>query len=290
VKAFHAGESTPVYFGSALTNFGVRHLLDGVVDLVPAPGPRPLADGSRRPIDAPFSGLVFKVQANMDRAHRDRLAFVRVCSGRFERGMVLTHGRTGRQFSTKYAQALFGRERDTIDEAWPGDIVGLVNASELHVGDAVHQGEPVEFVPLPAFAPELFMSARVLDAAKFKQFRRGVANLDQEGVVQVLRHRDLGDQAPVLAAVGPMQFEVAQHRLHHEFGAPVELTATRWTIARRTDPASAPALRTMRGVDVLARADGSLLAVFESRYWMDRVRADHPELTLERLAAEGGLT
>jgi peptide chain release factor 3 len=108
-------------------------------------------------------------------------------------------------------------------------------------------------------------------------------------VVQVLRDRDLGDQAPILAAVGQMQFEVAQHRLEHEFGAPVELSGTRWTIARRTDAASTPALRAMRGVDVLSRADGTLLAVFESRYWMDRVIADHPELTLERMVAEGGL-
>ena len=289
IKSFLAGESTPVFFGSALTNFGVRYLLDGVVDVVPAPAPRLLADGHRRPIDAPFSGLVFKVQANMDRAHRDRVAFIRVCSGRFERGMQVTLGRTGRQFSTKYAQQLFGQERDTVDEAWPGDILGLVNATELQVGDAIFQGEPAEFVPLPAFAPELFMTARTLDTSKFKQFRKGVAQLDEEGVVQVLRDRDLGDQAPILAAVGQMQFEVAQHRLEHEFGAPVELSGTRWTIARRTDAASTPALRAMRGVDVLSRADGTLLAVFESRYWMDRVIADHPELTLERMVAEGGL-
>jgi peptide chain release factor 3 len=289
LKTFLAGESTPVYFGSALTNFGVRHLLDGVVDIVPSPSPRPTADGGRRPVDAPFSALVFKVQANMDRAHRDRIAFIRVCSGRFQRGTPVTIGRTGRQFSTKYAQQLFGQDRETVDEAWPGDIIGLVNASELQVGDAIYQDEPVEFVSLPAFAPELFMTARVRDTSKFKQFRRGVAQLDEEGVVQVLRDRDLGDQAPVLAAVGQMQFEVAHYRLENEFGAPVELTPARWTIARRTDADSAAALRSMRGVDVLTRADGTHLAVFESRYWMDRVIADHPELTLERLVAEGGL-
>ncbi len=288
-KTFLAGESTPVFFGSALTNFGVRALLDGVVDLVPPPGPRLLADGSRRDLDAPFSGLVFKVQAGMDKAHRDRIAFIRVCSGRFERGMIATAGRSGRQFSTKYAQTIFGQDRETVDVAWPGDVLGLVNANDVRVGDAVFVGDAFEFPPLPAFAPEHFMRARVKDTSKFKQFRKGIAQLDEEGAVQVLREKDVGDQAPILAAVGPLQFEVATHRLENEFGAPVELTSTRFTIARRTDVASTPALRAMQGVDVLERDDGTHLALFESRYWMDRVIADHPELTLERMVAEGGL-
>ena len=286
---FLACESTPVFFGSALTNFGVRHLLNGVVDMVPPPAPRELADGSRRDLDEPFSGLVFKVQAGMDKAHRDRIAFVRVCSGKFERGLIATGSRTGRTFSTKYAQTLFGQDRETVDEAWPGDILGLVNANDLGVGDAITDGAAIEFPPLPAFAPEHFMTARVKDTSKFKQFRKGIAQLDEEGAVQVLRDRDLGDQAPILAAVGQLQFEVATHGLEKEFGAPVELTQTRYTIARRTDDASADTLRAMPGVDVLARADGSKLVLFESRYWMDRVIADHPELTIERMVAEGGL-
>jgi peptide chain release factor 3 len=288
-KTFLAGESTPVFFGSALTNFGVRFLLDGVVDLVPPPGPRLLGDGTRRDLEAPFSGLVFKVQAGMDKAHRDRIAFVRVCSGRFERGVTAIAGRTGRQFSTKYAQTMFGQDRETVDEAYPGDVIGLVNANELRVGDAVYVGEPATFPPLPAFAPEHFRRARVTDTSKFKQFRKGIAQLDEEGAIQVLRDADLGDQAPVLAAVGPMQFEVATHRLENEFGAPVELTATAYAIARRTDAASSPRLRAMQGVDVLQRDDGTHLALFESKYWMDRVIADYPELTLDRLVAEGGL-
>ena len=288
-KTFLACEATPVFFGSALTNFGVRFLLDGVVDLVPSPGPRLLADGSRLAVDAPFTGMVFKVQAGMDKAHRDRIAFVRVCSGRFERGMMATGSRTKRQFSTKYAQTLFGQDRDTVEEAFPGDILGLVNASDLTSGDAIYAEDRVEFPPLPAFAPEHFMVARVKDTSKFKQFRKGIAQLDEEGAIQVLRDPDLGDQAPILAAVGVLQFEVASHRLENEFGAPVELNATKYTIARKTDLESMPALRSMQGVDVLARADGTQLALFESRYWMDRVLADHPELTLERMVAEGGL-
>ncbi len=288
-ESFLAGESTPVFFGSALTNFGVRALLDGVVDFVPAPQPRLMADGTRRDLEAGFSGLVFKVQAGMDKAHRDRLAFIRVCSGRFERGMIATAGRSGRQFSTKYAQTMFGQDRETVDEAWPGDILGLVNANDLRVGDAVYVGEAADFPPLPAFAPEHFMRARVKDTSKFKQFRKGINQLDEEGAVQVLREQDIGDQAPILAAVGPLQFEVATYRLEHEFGAPVELTATRYTIARRTDQASTPALRAMQGVDVLERDDGTRLALFESKYWMDRVVGEHPELKLERMVAEGGL-
>ncbi len=283
-------ESTPVFFGSAMTNFGVRFLLDGVIDLVPAPLPRLLADGSRRPVDAPFSGLVFKVQAGMDKAHRDRIAFVRVCSGAFERGEMLTTGRSGRQFSSKYAQTLFGQDRDTVDEAFPGDILGLVNANDLRAGDSVYVDEPCQFPPLPAFAPEHFMRARVKDTSKFKQFRKGVAQLDEEGAVQVLRDPDLGEQAPILAAVGQLQFEVATHRLENEFGAPIELTATPYTIARKTDEESRQALHQMQGVSVLSREDGTLLALFESKFWMDRVLADHPELTLERMVAEGGLS
>ncbi|MEM8926200.1 MAG: peptide chain release factor 3 [Actinomycetota bacterium] len=289
LKTFLAGESTPVFFGSALTNFGVRYLLDGVVDLVPSPAPRVLADGSRRALDAPFSGLVFKVQAGMDKAHRDRIAFVRVCSGHFERGIVAIAGRTGRQFSTKYAQMVFGQDRETVDEAYPGDVLGLVNANDLRVGDAIYVDQAVEFPTLPAFAPEHFMRARVKDVSKFKQFRKGIAQLDEEGAIQVLRSEDLGDQAPILAAVGPMQFEVATYRLENEFGAAAELTSTPFQIARRTDAESAGRLRAMQGVDVMERSDGTRLALFESKFWMERVLTDHPELTLDRMVAEGGL-
>src|SRR6478752_7689954 len=277
VPSFLAGESTPLFVGSALTNFGVRKLLDAVVTLAPAPSPRIDLAGDARQLDAPFSAFVFKVQANMDPAHRDRIAFVRVCSGRFERGMVVTHGPTGKPFATKYAHSVFGQERETVDEAFPGDVVGLVNANEVQVGDSLWVDEPVTFPTIPSFAPEHFAVARVRDTGRFKQFRRGIAQLDEEGVVQVLRDPDLGDQAPMLAAVGLMQFDVAVHRLENEFGAPVELSPTGYTVARRTDAASAAALRSMRGVDVLGRSDGTMLAIFESRYWLDRLAGEQPE-------------
>jgi peptide chain release factor 3 len=286
-ELFRKGEVTPVFFGSALTNFGVRLLLDAVVELAPSPSPREDVHGVPRPLDAPFSALAFKVQANMDPSHRDRIAFVRVCSGHFERGMVVTHGPTGKPFATKYAHSVFGQERDTIEEAWPGDVLGLVNATDVTVGDALYLDVPVEFPRLPEFAPEHFVVARVKDTGRFKQFRRGIAQLDEEGVVQVLRDQDLGDQAPMLAAVGPMQFEVAAHRLENEFGAPAELAPTSWRIARKTDEASTPMLRGLHGVAVYARADGTRYALFESPYWLARVESDHPNLVLERLVAEG---
>jgi peptide chain release factor 3 len=287
VKAFLAAEATPVFFGSALTNFGVRKLLDAVIDLVPPPSPRLDVDDHPRDLDAPFSGFVFKVQANMDPSHRDRIAFVRVCSGHFERGMVVTHGRTGKPFATKYAHQVFGQERETIEDAFPGDVIGLVNATDVRIGDALYASEPVTFPSIPSFAPEMFSVARAKDTSKSKQFRKGIAQLDEEGVVQVLRDRDQGDSAPVLAAVGPMQFEVAVHRLENEFGAPVELSPTSYRVARRTDKESADRLRAMRGVRIVERADGTILALFESTYWVDRLEQEHPDLVLDRLVAEG---
>jgi len=289
MELFLGGEQTPTFVGSAMTNFGVRKLLDAVVDLVPAPSARPTVGDGPRPVDAPFAGFVFKVQANMDPAHRDRIAFLRVCSGRFERGMVVTHGPTGKPFATKYAHQVSGQERETMDEAFPGDVVGLVNATDVRVGDTLYVGEPVEFPPIPAFAPEHFSVARTKDTGRFKQFRRGIAQMDEEGVVQVLRDPDIGDQAPILAAVGPMQFEVVQYRLENEFGAPVELSTTAYQVARRTDPESRDKLRAMRGVDVLERSDGALIALFESTYWLDRLESEEPDLTLEKLVADGAL-
>ena len=196
-------------------------------------------------------------------------------------------GPTGKPFATKYAHSVFGQERGTVEEAYPGDIVALVNATDVRVGDTLYAGEPVEFPRLPEFAPEHFTVARAVDTGRFKQFRKGIAQLDEEGVVQVLRDRDTGDQAPVLAAVGPMQLEVALWRLEHEFGAPTELSPTRYTIARKTDEASEDKLRGLPGVGVLARADGTLYALFESPYWLARVESENPDLTLDRLVAEG---
>ena len=290
LASFLAGVSSPVLFGAALPNFGVRRLLDVVSELVPSPAAREDIKGEARPVDAPFSGLVFKVQANMDPAHRDRMAFVRVCSGRFERGMVLTHAATGRPFATKYAQSMFGQDRETVEEAFPGDVIGLVNATALRPGDTLYAGEvPVEFPPIPSFAPEHFAVVRGKEAGKAKQFRRGIEQLDTEGVVQVLSSDLRGDQAPVLAAVGPLQFDVVLHRLEHEFGARADLDHLDYTLAWRTDADGARALSGQRATEVLTRRhDGALLALFSDKWRLGQLRREHPEILLEPLIAGEG--
>src|SRR5579859_4872230 len=283
---FLAGVVSPVLFGAALPNFGVRRLLDTVVTVAPAPSAREDTDGKPRPVDAPFAGLVFKVQANMDPAHRDRVAFVRVCSGRFERGMVLTHAATGRPFATKYAQAMFGQDRETVETAFPGDVIGLVNATALRPGDTLYADIPVSYPPIPSFAPEHFAVVRCRDAGKYKQFRRGIDQLDTEGVVQVLASDRRGDQAPVLAAVGPLQFDVVLHRLEHEFGARAELDHLDYHLARRTDAEGARVLAGQRGAEVLTRRhDGALLAVFTDKWRLGQIQREHPDLLLEPLIA-----
>jgi peptide chain release factor 3 len=285
-EAFLAGRTTPVLFASAVLNFGVRLVLDTLLALAPAPGAREDEKGQPRPLDAPFSAFVFKVQAGMDSNHRDRLAYVRVCSGVFERGTVVTHASTGKPFATKYAQQVFGRDRETVDVAYPGDVVGLVNASALRVGDSLYLDEPVVFPPIPSFAPEHFAVCRAVDSGRYKQFRRGIEQLEQEGTVQVLRSDLRGDQAPVLAAVGPMQFEVAEHRLANEFSAPVRLDRLEYSMARRTDARWAKVLDAESGVEVLERgSDGALLALFAGNWRLQRVLRDHPDVVLEPLVA-----
>lgn len=286
MESFLAGESSPVLFGAALSNIGVRRLLDAMCELAPAPTPRASVDGDERPVAAPFSGLVFKVQANMDPAHRDRVAFVRVASGRFERGMVLTHAATGRPFATKYAQAMFGQERETVETAYPGDVIGLVNAGALRPGDTLYADVPVAFPPIPSFAPEHFGVVRCKDAGKYKQFRRGIDQLDTEGVVQVLASDLRGDQAPVLAAVGPLQFDVVLHRLEHEFGARSELDLLGYGLARLTDEEGITALAGARGAEVLTRRlDGALLALFADKWRLNAIKRDNPSLKLDPLLA-----
>ncbi|NNV09028.1 peptide chain release factor 3, partial [Geobacillus sp. MMMUD3] len=210
-------------------------------------------------------------------------AYIRVCSGVFERGSVLTHSATGKPFATKYAQQVFGRDRDVVDEAFPGDVVGLVNASALRVGDSLYLDKKVEFPGIPTFSPEHFMVIRAKDSSKYKQFRRGIEQLDHEGVIQVLRSDLRGDQAPVLGAVGPMQFEVAEDRMTNEFNAPCSLERLNFSLARRTTPECVPTLARERNVEVLSRSDGELLALFSDRWRLQGVEKNHPDLVLEPL-------
>jgi peptide chain release factor 3 len=282
-EQFADGRMTPVFFGSAVSNFGVGLLLDALLRTAPAPRARPTQDGGSRPIDAPFSALVFKVQANMDPRHRDRVAFLRVCSGRFERGMRVVNARTGRPFTMAHAHEVFGDGRTVLDEAFPGDVMGLVNAGDLRVGDTLYLDEPVAFPPIPTLAPEHFVTLRNRDASRHKQFHRGLKQLAEEGVVHVLRRDPVADPNPVLAGVGPLQFEVAVDRLEREFGAVVGLDPAPWKVARRTDAEGAEILRAHRHADVLYRSDGMHLALFTSDYMLDRFVRDHPDVTLDRM-------
>lgn len=280
IESFLAGKSTPVFVGSALTNFGVQMILDAIVDLAPSPYPRADIENEYRPIQADFAAFVFKIQANMDPNHRDRIAFARICSGKFERGMDVNCARTNKAVGTKYATTAFGSERATIEEAFPGDVIGIINTSGLQIGDTLHAGKVVEFPALPRFSPEVFATARPLDSSKFKQFRRGLQQLDEEGVVQVLRDPDMGDAEPILAAVGQLQFEVLAHRLTHEFNAPTEILNADYQAIRITDKESIPRLREIGGIRILKRSDDVLVALFQSKYRLQRLESDEPELTL----------
>ena len=266
-------------------NFGVNQLLDVLVELAPAPAGAVDVDGNRRAVASPFSAFVFKVQAGMDSAHRDRIAYARVCSGTFERGEVLTHAATGKPFVTKYAQSVFGQQRSTLDTTWPGDVIGLANAAALRPGDTLYRDVPVEFPPIPSFSPEHFAVARGTDPSKHKQFRRGIEQLEQEGVVQVLRSDLRGDQAPVLAAVGPMQFEVATHRMATELSAPIALEPLPYQVARIVDPEDADFMNKQVSAEVLTRSDGVLLVLFSTPWRLQGFQRDNPDITLRSLVA-----
>jgi len=286
-EAFLRGETTPVLFTSAALNFGVNQLLDTLVRLAPPPGGQLDVDGNLRPVDSAFSAFVFKVQAGMDSAHRDRIAYARVCSGTFERGDVLTHAATGKPFVTKYAQSVFGQQRSTLDSAWPGDVIGLANAAALRPGDTLFRDDAVHFPPIPSFSPEHFAVARGTDPSKHKQFRKGIEQLEQEGVVQVLRSDRRGDQAPVLAAVGPMQFEVATHRMATEFSAPIALEPLPYTIARAVHPEDAAFVQKQVSMEALTRSDGVMLALFTTKWRLQGFQEDNPTVRLHSLVAAG---
>jgi peptide chain release factor 3 len=227
-----AGQLTPVFFGSGLNNFGVQLLLDGFLEHSPAPKPRVIADRHIAPEHPAFSGFIFKIQANMDPRHRDRIAFVRVCSGKFERDMTVLHPRGGKRIRLSSSHKLFGNERETLDEAFPGDIVGLVGLSDFGIGDTLTTDPEISYQEIPRFTPEAFAYLRNPNTAKFKQFRQGLDQLLQEGVVQVLHLRHALSKVPLLAAVGPLQFEVVQYRLQSEYGAASRLEPAPWTVLR----------------------------------------------------------
>jgi peptide chain release factor 3 len=226
------GQLTPVFFGSAVNNFGVQLLLDAFLELAPPPAPRQAQQRVILPEEPAFSGFIFKIQANMDPKHRDRLAFVRVCSGRFERDMSVVHTRTGKRVRLSSSHKLFGRDRETIDEAYPGDVVGLVGHSDFRIGDTLAEDPSLVYDEIPRFTPECFAWLQSPSTAQFKRFREGLEQLLQEGVVQSFLLKDSAQRVPLLGAVGPLQFEVVQYRLQSEYGAESRLEQGPWKVLR----------------------------------------------------------
>jgi peptide chain release factor 3 len=228
--AFLAGHQTPMFFGSAINNFGVREVLDALVDLAPPPGPKPAMQRVVQAEEPKFSGVVFKIQANMDPAHRDRIAFVRVASGHFERGMKLKVTRSGKELRPNTVVSFLSQRRELLDEAFAGDIIGIPNHGVLQLGDTLTEGEALQFTGLPFFAPEMFRTVEVADPLKTKQLKAGLTQLGEEGAIQVFR--PLAGTVLLLGAVGQLQFEVVAHRLEHEYGCKARIQPARYSIAR----------------------------------------------------------
>jgi peptide chain release factor 3 len=228
--AYLAGKQTPVLFGSALNEFGVQEVLDALVDYAPPPGPRAAFERVVEPTEPKFSGVVFKIQANMDPGHRDRIAFVRVCSGRFERGMHLVNCRSEKEVKTANVVSFLSQRRDIVEEAFAGDIIGIPNRGTIRLGDTLTEGETLQFRGLPFFAPEVFRRVELTTSLKSKQLKAGLHQLGEEGAIQIFHPHD--GSAPILGAVGQLQFEVAVHRLAHEYGAEVRLLPANFYGAR----------------------------------------------------------
>jgi peptide chain release factor 3 len=247
--AFLAGRQTPMFFGSAVNNFGVREVLDALVDLAPPPGPRAAIQREVAPDEPRLSGVVFKIQANMDPAHRDRIAFVRVASGHFERGMRLKVVRSGKELRPNTVVSFLSQRRELLDEAYAGDIIGIPNHGVLQLGDTLTEGEALQFTGLPFFAPEMFRSVEVADPLRSKQLRAGLTQLGEEGAIQVFR--PLAGSLLLLGAVGQLQFEVVAHRLEHEYGVKARILPSRYQVARwvTCEPADGGAKELQRFID-----------------------------------------
>lgn len=231
-----SGKLTPVYFGSAINNFGVQLLLDGFLDYAPHPEARPARNGSVEPSHEAFSGFIFKIQANMDPQHRDRLAFVRVCSGKFQRDMQVLHQNTGRKLRLSFSHQLFGQDRETRDEAFPGDILGLTGHSEFGIGDTLTEDANIVYDAIPPFPAECYAYFHNTDTQNFKRFRAGIDQLLQEKVVQRIYPIDAVSNIPLLGAVGPLQFDVVSYRLETEYRAPARMEMAPWTATRWVHP------------------------------------------------------
>ena len=229
-EAFLSGRQTPMFFGSAINNFGVQEVLDALVDLAPAPADRVAMQRVVHPEEKKFSGVVFKIQANMDPAHRDRIAFLRVASGQFTRGMRLKVVRSGKELRPNTVVSFMSQRRELLDTAFAGDIIGIPNHGVLQLGDTLTEGEALQFTGLPFFAPEMFRAVEVADPLRSKQLRAGLTQLGEEGAIQVFR--PIAGSLLLLGAVGQLQFEVVAHRLEHEYGVKARIMGSNFNLAR----------------------------------------------------------
>jgi peptide chain release factor 3 len=271
------GRQTPVFFGSAVNNFGVQLLLDFFVEHAPAPRPRATTVRDVQPEEEAFSGFVFKIQANMDPAHRDRVAFLRVCSGRFDAGMKAFHVRSGKEQKLANALTFMASDREHVETAYPGDVIGLHNHGTISIGDTFSAGESFAFTGIPNFAPELFRRARLRDPLRLKQLQKGLAQLSEEGATQFFRPLMSNDL--VLGAVGTLQFDVVAYRLKDEYGVdaifePVTVTTARWVRPGKATPRKFEEFREKAAPNLSLDAAGELVYLAPSRVNL--------QLTIER--------
>lgn len=281
------GEITPVFFGSAVTNFGVELFLRRFIEMAPAPMPRRSEKGDVFPEEPEFRGFVFKIQANMDPNHRDRVAFLRVVSGRFVRDMAATNPRLGKTVRLTRPQKLFASDRDIVEEAYPGDIIGLTNPGVFALGDTVCTGPALRFLDIPRFAPEHFGVLRNARSEKYKQFQKGITQLAEEGVVQLFHEINAARTEPILGVVGRLQFEVIQFRLQAEYGVETILDMTPYSIARWVvgDPDSVRnGYWVSTGMRRVADEDENLVVLFESEWGMNYVIEKNPGLRFSEVA------
>jgi len=269
-----AGELTPVFFGSAVNNFGVQTFLENFLQLAPKPTSRMSETGAIEPTDEKFSGYIFKIQANMNPAHRDRIAFLRICSGRFDRGMSVKHVRAGKDIKLSQPQQFLAQDRDIIESAYPGDIIGLFDPGIFRIGDSLAQGGGIVFAEMPTFSPELFAKVTTKNALKHKQYQKGIDQLTEEGTIQVFRTTSFDDT--ILGVVGQLQFEVFEYRMRAEYGVEVQLQRmpfqfARWIVDEKIDPAKYRINSTL----VKDKKD-NYVALFENEYAMRTAMDKNP--------------
>ena len=285
----HQGKMTPVFFGSAMTNFGVELFLNAFLNYALKPGSHNSSIGEVAPTYPDFTGFVFKLQANMDPKHRDRVAFVRVCTGKFEKDMIVSHARTGKTVRLSRPQKLFAQDRESIEEAYPGDVIGLNNPGVFAIGDTIYIGQKIQYEGIPCFSPEIFSYLKNPEPSKFKQFHKGVSELREEGAVQIMYSVDESKRDPILAAVGQLQFEVVQFRLKNEYGVETLLELLPYTVARWVAGGWEALQKVGRLFNTVTVKDnwGRPVLLFRNEWNCQQVEADHPELKLNKVAPVG---